>query len=123
MHFKFSEGVPLCCLIQQGEDDAVEWFWEKSIKDGYRTLEIGQENLTFCVCSERRTCRMSLKSRAASFFISDALFENFRMVPFPNVGTIRNLATGGHVSEPFRLISNFWLLLLVELSYKLVLSR
>ena len=99
--------MPLCCLIQQREDDAVEWFREKSVEDGYRTLGIGQENLIFCIRSERHTCRMSSKSRAASFFISDTLFENFRMVPFPNVGTIRNLAKGKRVSKLIELTSGF----------------
>jgi len=34
---------------------------------------------------------MSSKSRAANFFIAETFVENFRIVPFPNVGTSRYL--------------------------------
>jgi hypothetical protein len=44
------------------------------------------------------------------------------MVPFPNVGTIRNLATR-EMCELFILITNLQLLPLVELGYELVLTR
>ena len=40
------------------------------------------------------TCKRSSKSRAASFFMADALLWNFRMVEHPKVGTFRNL---GHI--------------------------
>src|SRR6267154_3706995 len=50
---------------------------------------------TVCKLSilEIHTCNKSSKFRAAIFFISDALFENRRMVPRPKVGTSLNLIT------------------------------
>jgi len=41
---------------------------------------------------EKNTCRRSSKSRAANFFIADALLWNFRMVERPNEGTLRYLS-------------------------------
>ena len=42
MYPEFGKGVPFCCLIQQYKDNIVKWFWEKPVKDRYRTLEDGQ---------------------------------------------------------------------------------
>lgn len=56
-------------------------------------------------------CKRSSKSRAANFFISEALFENRRMTPQPNVGICRKLidisfdgdgmATVDDIASPF----------------------
>jgi len=52
------------------------------------------------------TCRISLKSHAASFFMSETLSAKHLIVPLPNVGTSRNLRYAFKWSPCVRLMQN-----------------
>lgn len=53
------------------------------------------------LCKCWLTCKMSSKSRAASFFISEVFLLNFLIVPHPKVGTSLNLNDMGLTGSVF----------------------
>lgn len=76
---------------KQSQDDAVVQLWEEAIKDRYSALIETRVSYTANMQMYTLACNRSSKSRAASFFNSEMLFENRLIVSLPNVGTCLKL--------------------------------
>ena len=84
--------MPLCSFIQQPKQHPIEWFGEETFehRDGTLATGVGITLVIWGIArgeKMERTCKMSSKLRAASFFISETLLWKRRMVNRPNVGT------------------------------------
>lgn len=90
VHSKFCHAVPMRTYEEKTQDGCVVRFRKKTFKDWYSTLASAISILQH-FHRITQTCKISSKSRAASFLSSDTLFENRLMVSRPKVGTLLNL--------------------------------
>lgn len=80
MHSQLGQCVPLCCPIQQLHDTLVMGLVKETFECRDGTLAVMAINRVCSMARNKHTCNISSKSLAASFFISDTLLANLRIV-------------------------------------------